>query len=101
MIIFSSISLAYNLAHALFSSTTSIIQTSLILYGLNSSQFNNSKFELDDNRLRPAYYLIVICLLSFVSLTLGVDYCKAKRAYSNNLSRKDYASMNMVSNPLE
>jgi MHS family proline/betaine transporter-like MFS transporter len=72
----------YNCASAIFSSTASIIQTSLVLscfpwqhdnYDLS---FHPSPYLLDDSRLRPAYYLIFIGCLSLLSLTFGESLCK-------------------------
>jgi hypothetical protein len=93
------ISLGYNIAHAIFSSTVPIIQTSLVLQTLPwdqqqadhhgthpSSVLQHSSSEndylLDDSRLRPAYYLIFIAILAYLSLTVGVplaDRYKAQR----------------------
>lgn len=78
---YTGVGIAYNLAGAIFSSTASIIQTSLVMSGKddnNSTDFQGVDLILD-SRLRPAFYIILICFFSFYSLSYGVDYCVEKK----------------------
>jgi len=76
---FSGVGIAYNLAHAVFSSTSPLIQTSLVLSTPPTSQanpgsrFNLLMFLLYDGRSRPAYYLMAIAVMSFATIYFGVD----------------------------
>ncbi len=71
------------MGHAIFSSTAAVIQTALVL----SSSHSSAPFDahragdslLYDGRLRPAYYIIAIAAMSYLALTVGVNYNKRKR----------------------
>lgn len=91
--------IGYNLSHALFTSTTSLIQTTLIVtnfWFIGGGQQANQPTEhhrplhlmLSDSRLRPALYLILIAMLAFLTLSIGVARCQQKR-----LERKQYESL--------
>ncbi len=74
----------YNLSHAIFTSTTSLIQTTLIVSDVGilvpgKTQSYTPLLTLADPRIRPAFYLIFISLLTFLTLTVGVSLCEEKR----------------------
>lgn len=91
---YSGIGAAYNLAHAVFSSTASIIQTELVTsaYSTRSNQSfidnkNHIHLHLDllhDGRLRPAYYLMLISAISFTSLLIGIPWVERLREKREN-----------------
>ncbi len=74
----------YNLSHAIFTSTTSLIQTTLIVTDVGilvpgKTQNFTPLLTLADPRIRPAFYLIFISLLTFLTLSVGVSLCEEKR----------------------
>lgn len=81
---YSGIGVSYNFAHALFSGTAPLIQTALVLSSSNAknNSLNSNKFSLDlmnDSRLRPAYYITSVAILSLVSLNYGIPYCARQK----------------------
>ncbi len=88
--------LGYNIAHALFSSTASIIQTSLVLqqYPWKSKIVNDDASKtiklniFEDPKIHPAYYLIFISIVSFCALVLAERMAKRKRSNRFNRSEK-------------
>ena len=87
---YSGVGISYNIAHAIFSSTVALIQTELV----NSSHIKSnqqstvSHLSIDlihDGRLRPAYYIIVIAIISLLTLIFLVPYCRERREKINNL----------------
>ena len=81
---------AYNLAHAMFSGTAPIVQTALVMSSpYIAAQSSNGHQSIHphlspyyirhDGRLRPAYYMISVSIISFMALTFGVPYCERKR----------------------
>jgi MFS transporter, MHS family, proline/betaine transporter len=81
----------YNMSHAIFTSTTSLIQTSLVLANVfhsdelnhSAGDFTHSTMVIDDPRLRPAYYLMFISLLAWATLSWGVSHCAHMKSSSH------------------
>ena len=70
---------AYNVAHALFSSTAPLIQTSLVTTFKLS--YNGSTYHSwSDSRIFPAYYLVTIALLSLWASTYGISWCRKSKS---------------------
>lgn len=75
---------AYNVAHALFSSTVPIIQTALATSPLPPARGDGQRIEvLFDRRLMPAYYLMLVATVSFLALTIGVAVVRKHRQRVN------------------
>lgn len=75
----------------MFSGTAPIVQTALVLsspyIAADSSSQPQSLHPMlspyylrHDGRLRPAYYMMLISVISFLALTFGVPYCERVRA---------------------
>lgn len=67
------ICLAYNVSHALFTSTVAVVQTSLILvasHGMKHHKYIEDHVAIASPHLLPAYYLIFISLITFMTLQL-------------------------------
>lgn len=88
---FSGVGLSYNFAHALFSSTVSLVQTSLILFVSRPSHHQDHRGEgvVDNPHLFPAYYIILISLITFVALQ-----CDFGDPYPLLKDRREYAEVN-------
>ena len=74
----------------MFSGTAPIIQTALVLSSTYiASQSSGEQdvlkvrlsthYLLHDGRLRPAYYIIAVSMVSFTALTFGAPYCERIR----------------------
>eukprot|EP00981_Chlorochromonas_danica_P014965 scaffold9701_cov265-Ochromonas_danica.AAC.2 len=64
---------AYNVSHALFTSTVAVVQTSLILvasHGMKHQRYIEDHIMIASPHLLPAYYLIFISLITFMTLQL-------------------------------
>jgi hypothetical protein len=80
---------AYNVAHAMFSGTAPIVQTALVLSSPDIAAQSggqqtlhpmlNPYYLLHDGRLRPAYYMILVSIVSFLALSFGAPYCERRR----------------------
>ena len=82
----------------MFSGTAPIFQTALVLSspeiaaqsseGYQSHRPHLSPYYIrHDGRLRPAYYMISVSIISFIALTFGVPYCERKRIEIEKISR--------------
>ena len=78
--------IGYNVANALFASTTSLVQTTLVLS--HSTAADNDI--ISDPRLRPAYYICAIAVISFVALSAGVSASMASERKGDNEKSGDY-----------
>jgi MFS transporter, MHS family, proline/betaine transporter len=80
---FKGVGFAYNIAHALFSSTAPIIQTALVMSSADHGHSGVKRPFLDslrhDARYRPAFYLIFIATVALLALCFGAPYCKRLR----------------------
>ncbi|RYH25999.1 MFS transporter [archaeon] len=90
---FSGVGLSYNFAHALFSSTVSLVQTSLILFVSRPAHDSHHQGEgiVDNPHLFPAYYIIFIALVTFLALQ-----CDFGDPYPLLKDRREYTEVNMV-----
>ena len=81
---------AYNVAHAIFSGTAPIVQTALVLSSPRIAAQSSSQdvslrphlsayYLRNDGRLRPAFYMVLVSIISLLALTFGVPYCEKKR----------------------
>ena len=84
------IPIAYNVAHAIFSGTAPIVQTALVLSSPGIAAQSSSQdpslhphlsayYLRNDGRLRPAFYMVLVSIISLLALTFGVPYCEKKR----------------------
>lgn len=86
--------LGYNLSQCIFTSTVTMIQSALVLSGRRDVHSVTSSVKpvmwrdamphhvwhlLSDSRVFPAYYLMLIALLSLVSLCYGPQWVNANR----------------------
>jgi hypothetical protein len=84
---YSGVGLSYNVAHAVFSGTAPIIQTSLVLSGdqpYSSARIYFPSLQpinlVHDGRFRPAFYLMAVATLSLITLVVFVPYVRAQKA---------------------
>jgi hypothetical protein len=73
----------------MFSGTAPIVQTALVLSspGIAAQSGGprtlhpmlSSHYLLFDGRLRPAYYMILVSIVSFLALSFGAPYCERRR----------------------
>eukprot|EP01031_Cornospumella_fuschlensis_P034237 gene34237-41443_t len=91
---FSGVGLAYNFAHALFSSTVSLVQTSLILFVSRPVHHHGDEGVVDNPHVFPAYYIILISLVAFVALQ-----CDHGEPHPLLKDSRDYAEISMANEP--
>jgi MFS family permease len=89
---YTGVALSYNLANALVSATAPVVQTYLVMQGSN---YNEDKYNdrivgwkmrleawwyriVNDTDLHPALYIQLICLITCLSLTCGVNVCQVR-----------------------
>ena len=100
---YSGVGLGYNLSHALFSSTCSIVQTFLVIKfagasGAEPQQPISSRADLtmSDSRLRPAFYIVAMAMLA-LSARAWSEW-GASRSAARERERSRLVYLELVSN---
>lgn len=108
VLIYYTYTLAYNIAHAIFSGTAPIIQTALVLSAANHVPHHIGKEEFlphfdlrNDGRLRPAYYIIAVASVSLLSLVFLAPKLSERRHLSGGKGPSDAINTRTISSMSE